>query len=185
MERTATVAKKRRGLGFAYALIGLGALVLVLALMTLQLVRSKEEELKVVPKLPQELGGLMMREVVTGEEALEKLADLHGKSLGLSSGYIAYYGGGKDTAVVWVGVTQNEGEAQRLTEAMSLKIRQGSQQYFRNLRGKEVGGNTIYSVDSSDGLIHHYFQQGSRVVWVAFPPRWDSAGLDAALKTTW
>ena len=185
MERTATVAKKRKGLGFAYVLIGLGALVLVLAGMTLGLVQSKEAEMKVVPKLPQELGGLMMHRLVTGEEAMEQLAELHGKSLGISAGYIAYYGGGKDASIVWVGATQNEGEARQLTDAMTAKIKQGSQQYFKNLRGKEVGGNMVYSVDSSDGLMHHYFQQGGKVVWVAFPPKWDSAGLEAALKTTW
>ncbi len=120
-------------------------------------------------KIPHEIAGLEVTRTVTGNEALSQMSELHGKDVGLSGGFIAYYGAGSRQGVIWLGETQNVGQAQRLNEAMTARIKAGNA-YFTNLQTQIIESETVFSVVDTNKQKHYYFQVQNMVVWVAAPP---------------
>lgn len=127
--------------------------------------------------LPHEIAGVEALRVLSGPEAMQAIRELHGKDVGLASGYVGYY---RNDAMIWVGVVENEPAAQRLVEAMTRGIRAGNPM-FTNLQSTLINGQTVFTVLSGSQK-HYYYQKGASVIWVTPPATKEQEFLEAALK---
>ncbi|MDP2660759.1 MAG: hypothetical protein Q8R28_08520 [Dehalococcoidia bacterium] len=126
--------------------------------------------------IPAQIAGLQRGATMTGSQAMADLEQLHGKDVGLSSGWIAHYG--KD-AVIYVGEAKDDAGASQLFQAMTSRIGAGNQ-YFKNLQQLEISGKQVYTV-TGQGQRHYYYQQGREVIWVAAPSGQEEQFLQEAL----
>ena len=113
---------------------------------------------------PQQIAGRALRGLVTGDEAIAQLQQMHGKGVGIRNGWIAQYDGG---GVIWYGVAGSDSEAQSLIEGMTNRIAQGNQT-FTDLKTLDLPNSKLYSV-KGQGQTHYYYQSGSATVWIALP----------------
>jgi len=126
---------------------------------------------------PGEIAGLHLVRGVTGEEALAEVRQLHGKEVGLVSGWVAQYQG---RATVWVGQAESEAQAAQLLQAMTQRIGVGNP-VFSGLERREVEGQEVFSV-VGQGQRHYYYQRGRLVIWLAAPPGKEKEFLADALR---
>ncbi|MDP2726089.1 MAG: hypothetical protein Q8P59_00965 [Dehalococcoidia bacterium] len=151
--------------------IGLGLIVAVTVGLWDQAQKPPESDMGVGPasasanaSIPAQIAGLRRGDTMTGPQAMAELEQLHGKSVGLSSGWIAHYG--KD-AVIYVGEANDDATASQLFQTMTSRIGAGNQS-FKNLQQLQVNGKQIFTV-IGQGQRHYYYQQGRQVVWIAAP----------------
>ncbi|TAK34055.1 MAG: hypothetical protein EPO21_10885 [Chloroflexota bacterium] len=113
---------------------------------------------------PQQIAGRTVSGVVTGDQAIAQLRQMHGKGVGIQGGWIAHYDGG---ATIWYGTTSSEAEARALIESMTNRISQGNPT-FQDLQTLTIQGTTIYTV-TGQGQRHFYYYKGPVTVWIAAP----------------
>ena len=114
---------------------------------------------------PPVLGGLLLSEVVSGEEGLAQPSRMHGKDIRLARGFIVQYAGNGAAATMWAGWAESKAAAQALTDRMTAKIGP-DHPIFQDFRELTVGGRTVYAA-TGQGQQHYYFRSGAAVVWVA------------------
>lgn len=123
--------------------------------------------------VPQKLGGLSLVSADVGQQAIEGMAQLHGKDVGIVDGWIGRYQAG---GVVWVGQATGEQVAASLLAAMAARIAAANGP-FRDLRAADLDGQRLYSV-TGQGRTHYFFQKGDKVIWLTLP----ASGADAFLR---
>ncbi len=177
-----TIAKKKWNLtGTLLVLFVFGALIAVLTRLTLGVIETSP--VKDV-SIPGRLVGMALTNTVTGEAALQQLAELHGKEVSLASGYIAHYKNREREAIAWVGITRTVEQARQLSEAMTRRIKQGNR-YFTNLRTEEVGDLQVYRLDGADGMAHYYYQKANKVIWIGIGGEQPEVVTREAVRVTW
>lgn len=128
---------------------------------------------------PTSFAGYQISQLVTGPDAVARMSRLHGKGVGVTDGYIGHYESGSNGVVAYVGDTISEQDAASLLKQMEDRIAAGNQ-YFIDLRPVSVDGKRVLWVRSGQES-HYFWQQGSKVIWLAFDKD-DRAGLAAAVK---
>jgi len=127
---------------------------------------------------PESLASLRLSNVVTGPQALQEFAQLHGRDFDLLNGYVAHYG---DSAILWVGQARDVTIAFALVEQMTQRINEGRSP-FSLPQKMQVATRTIYATVGL-GQQHYYFQANEKVVWLAVDAAKASEVLHAALST--
>jgi len=159
----------------AAVLLILSVVLLVAVVGGLWFVQMQQPALS--DRIPPQISGLRLTRVMTGQEALAQLTQLHGQELGLTGGYVAYYERG---ATVWVGDTGSDQQAEGLISLMVQKIGAGNK-VFANLRVVTIGRTDLHSVDGQ-GQQHFFYAMGKATVWVAAPMGSGDAFILEALK---
>lgn len=117
---------------------------------------------------PPTLAGLALHHEVGGQKAVSAIERLHnGAEIQVRSAWIAHYGEGP-SAMLYVGVAKNGGEAGRLLEAMKGKIAEGGTP-FQGLEELRWGEGSVY-VMTGQGQLHFLFRDESQVVWLSADP---------------
>lgn len=129
-------------------------------------------------QLPDSIAGLRLMGYVEGDEATASMSQLHIRGIALADGYMGQYEGG---STVWVGIADDEGQAQELLGAMTDRIGEGGSP-FSVPQALEMEGKTVYIVLGQDREHHFYYQDGRAVIWVQLPPSNMDAFMREALR---
>jgi len=113
--------------------------------------------------VPEIVAGLPLVHVITGQEAIDSIHQLHGKEFPIESGAVAIYG--NQNAVLWVSDAGSVSAAAGLIELMTGRIAEGNSP-FAALGDLDFDGNTVYALDGM-GQAHYYWQAGKLVLWLA------------------
>lgn len=155
------MAKTRTRL-FAFGLITFGFLVLALGIVVyFTLGTSQNPD---TPLIPDKLIELPLTRLVTGQEALLEINQLHGKAFPLTAGAVGKYGR-KDEAIIWVAEAADEAAAKEILLAMRDRIAEGNSP-FTPTSELQTGNRNIYMLDGL-GQKHFYFQSRNLIVWTA------------------
>jgi hypothetical protein len=129
---------------------------------------------------PQELAGLRLQRVVTGQQALQDMQRLHNREdgFGLVDGWVGHYENG---ATIWFGVAVDEEDAAALIDDMASSIARGGSP-FTDLAEESVGDLVVYSVQGL-GQLHFFYQRGINVIWLAAPPGDEVSFFHAAFQS--
>lgn len=158
------------------SLIALGTFVILGVLI--QIYRSSTVSASLTVDLPQQIAGVQMSDSKTGEQAIEDVAQMHGKEFPVIYGAIAVYGNREIT--LWVSGAPSRDIALQMTNAMRDKIAQGNSPFTPT---DEIRDNdrTVYVLDGM-GQNHYYFQSKDRVIWLAVDPVFAEEALQQILE---
>lgn len=127
--------------------------------------------------IPRKIGGQSLLNVLTGQEAIDDMSELHGQGVGIVGGWVGHY---QARGTVWVGETTDDQVAVGLMRAMVSRISVANGP-FRDLRNKEIDGQKLYSATGL-GQNHYFYQKGNKVIWLAMPVANEDAFLRDALN---
>jgi hypothetical protein len=155
------VAKKKRRLLFLFQLsIVVGVLLFTWFSFGRNVLAPAQHK-----QIPDNLGKMELVGSVEGGEAISQIGQLHGSEIKLESAFVANYGHRGERATVWVGNTSGNDAAGELMARMVNGITTGSSG-FSNLQEITVGEQAILMVNGPGGQ-HFFYQQASKVVWLA------------------
>lgn len=127
---------------------------------------------------PNTLAGLSLSRQITGWTALDDIERLHGTTIPMVDGAIAYYDDGQ--AVLWISSTWLPFMAIRQVETMTERIAEGRSP-FTPVSTRQVDSLIVYELTGM-GQTHYYFQLGRRVVWLAVSPHLAEQSLTELIR---
>jgi len=126
---------------------------------------------------PSQLAGYQLDQVMTGQEAIAEIGELHGEDIPVAEAWVAHY---QANGTVWAARAADTGQAIQLLDRMVRGIQRGTSP-FSGLTRSQFEGIPVYTV--TDGRQTHFFyRQGDRVVWLATPRGAEDAFLSAAVQ---
>ena len=126
---------------------------------------------------PGQLAGYQLDQVMSGEEAIAEIGELHGEDIPVADAWVAHYQG---NGTVWAARAADTGQAAQLLDRMVRGIQKGTSP-FSGLTQRQFKGIPVYTV--TDGRQAHFFyQQGDWVVWLATPRGAEEPFLAAAVQ---
>ena len=126
---------------------------------------------------PRQLAGYDLDQVMTGQEAIAEISELHGEDIPVAEAWVAHY---QANGTVWAARAADTGQAIQLLDRMVRGIQRGTSP-FSGLTRSQFEGIPVYAV--TDGRQTHFFyRQGDRVVWLATPRGAEDAFLSAAVQ---
>ncbi|TDA65957.1 MAG: hypothetical protein D9V45_03160 [Chloroflexi bacterium] len=129
--------------------------------------------------LPEQIAGYQLSKQISGSEAVEEFAQLHGKHLAVTSGAKGIYGEW-NAVTLWVAATDTTERAKTLLVDMELKISEGRSPFtFKD--PIQDGDRTVYSLDGM-GQSHFFFQSGKNLVWLSANPNIADQSLKQVLE---
>ena len=126
--------------------------------------------------VPREIAGLPLTQLITGQDAIESIQQLHGKEFPLVDGAVAIYG--DRSVILWVSDAGSISAAADLAELMKIRIAEGRSP-FEELGSFGLDNFFIYELEGM-GQAHYYWQSGNLVLWLAA----DGGLAENALKET-
>ena len=166
--------RKRRKITLLLMISGIALIAIAIAASWLRITLEKSDP----AWLPKTLAGLVLEQLVQGEEAVSEINSLHGKSFALVDGAAGSYGGGQVT--LWVSQAQTTSSAEEILFAMRDRIAEGDSP-FTPLSESTRGQRTVYEAEGM-GQIHYYFQSNDLVIWLAVEVTIASTALTDALE---
>jgi len=146
----------------SYFLFVIGVVILAGAVFYYLHVNQPEKG-ALASSVPQMIAGIPLSQVITGEEAIENIQQLHGKGIPLVEGAVAVYG--NQNLILWVSDAGNRSGAEELIELMRIRINEGSSP-FEERGDFKLEDLTIYALDGM-GQNHYYWRSGQLVMWLA------------------
>jgi hypothetical protein len=118
--------------------------------------------------LPQHIGSMRLEKVQSGEEARREIDRLHGKQISFLRGYIGTYVAENGGGQLWLSEHSSAKEATEAIEKMADGMKQEKQQfwYFRKMI---IEQRPVYLAVGM-GQAHYFFQNGTKVIWLAVDP---------------
>jgi len=123
--------------------------------------------------LPRRLAGSTLREELTGAQAIEAVASLHGLSFDIRDAVVARYEGAGGSIEVWGSRTDGAAAADEMARSMADRIADGGSPFSMP---RETGAG-IWRVRGL-GAVHYFFARGDAVWWVTA----ESDSIGAALE---
>lgn len=127
-----------------------------------------------------EVGGFTLTEEISGEEALEQINYLHGKTVEIEEGYLLKYENGNETATVWISKSPTEEEASILFHQMNDIM--GGSKMFTNHTEVEIGGMSLQYVFGMN-MENYYYYIDERVIWIAITGNDTKQFMEAAIES--
>lgn len=118
--------------------------------------------------LPRTLHGLARTEVLSGDDAAQAIARLHGQTLAPAESYVGRYEEDGIGATLYMSRFAVPNEAAEQVLAMGERIRGGASG-FGHYRALEIGGSPVHSV-LGQRQIHFFYATGRDVMWVSAHP---------------
>lgn len=171
-----------------YWLAFCGSIVFIACFIVLLLVPNSFTKAIFEPKnekvvFPQEIQGMKLVDLITGEKAQKSVAGLHGLDIKLKEAYIGTYENEKgSSAIIWVSESDNIAEAKKLFEVMDQKMPTSS--FFTNYERINYQGLDVRYVYWPKMSMHDfYYLIGDKNYWVAVTVDKDTkAFLDEVLQ---
>ncbi|MBN2332913.1 MAG: hypothetical protein JXO49_02265 [Deltaproteobacteria bacterium] len=119
---------------------------------------------------PETIGTLQRLQLVTEGPAIDRINQLHGKTIEVEAGAIGRYAaGGSEVAMVWISRSSDEQTARRQTDIMVEKMVNNPRSPFHHpqIRGKE--GARLYQFMGM-GQVHYIFCRQTLVYWISAVP---------------
>ncbi|MDA8443301.1 MAG: hypothetical protein M0Z55_13155 [Peptococcaceae bacterium] len=114
---------------------------------------------------PQQLAGMNKSYAMSGDDAMNSLATLHGTDVQLVSADIVDYANGNSTKmIIWYSVTPDQANAAQLLKEIIAKLAQSTG--YTDRKTVVIGGIPMHYDSSSDGYLHYLWQSGNRVIWL-------------------
>jgi hypothetical protein len=132
---------------------------------------------------PQQVMGMKLVSLITGEEAQKSVAGLHGLEIKLKEAYIGTYQNAKgSSAIIWVSESNNVAEAKKLFEVMDQKMPANS--FFTDYKRVTYQGIDLRYVYWPKMNMHDfYYLIGTKNYWIAITVDQDTkAFLDEVLQ---
>ena len=129
--------------------------------------------------LPDQLAGLPLTQVSSGNQALREITQLHGKEFPLVSGAMGRYGD-KNQVIVWGAEAADIAAAEKILLEMRDLIAEGNSP-FTPTNELRNGNRTIYMLDGL-GQKHFYFQSGNLIIWTAVDASFSEKALQQILE---
>ncbi|MHB1125826.1 MAG: hypothetical protein ACYC2T_02560 [Bacillota bacterium] len=166
-------------------LAAIAVIVLVIAavvFVSFKMLPTESQPTLSAEHFPTELVGMpAVHQVVTGEEAIQQLGELHGKDINkIVNGYIAMYEQGDRQITLWISQSATEEDANELFGIMDAKM--PSSKVFTNYETVELNGNT-YKYVSGIGMDNYYFVHGNDNYWVAIKDPDSMSVLEKVVET--
>ncbi len=121
------------------------------------------------PFFKEEIGRLKLVRLITGEDALLAINNLHGKEIDIVRGMIACYQGEKEKATIWLSESASGDEAIQQTDDMIRKMRDSKKTPFSDYEEIDRGGMKIYSFMGM-GQQHYIFRVQKSIYWISANP---------------
>ena len=154
------MSSKNRLISYILFVVGIAILVIV-GMYALHINRPARQFLG--SSTPQTIAGISLAQVITGQQAIDSIHQLHGKDFPLVDGAVAVYG--EQNVILWVSDAGSQTAAADQTELMKVRIAEGRSP-FVDQGTFEQNGFLIYALDGL-GQAHYYWQSGSLVLWLA------------------
>ena len=146
------------------------SLPLLLILLLLGCGGQKTGPVELGSLFPETIDGWQRVQLITGAEALEKINQLHGKSITVEAGAIGSYQiPGKRPAMVWISRSKTEDLAWEQAKVMADKMVANPRSPFHDPKTVQIKKTTIYQFMGM-GQIHYIFQRKRLVYWISAPP---------------
>lgn len=114
--------------------------------------------------VPEKIASLPRTEFVSGPEAIQQIAMMHGKNISLDEGHIAKYKSGGTEATLWISVSPSIEEGEELFRLMDEKM--PASKVFKNRQEVEISSRKVVRVDGMNQE-HYYWVSGKYNYWVA------------------
>jgi hypothetical protein len=121
------------------------------------------------PVFKEEIGGLKLVRLITGEDAVLAINNLHGKEIDIIKGMIACYQGEKEKATIWLSESASENDAIQQTAGMVRKMRDSKKTPFSNYEEIDRGRMKIYSFMGM-GQQHYIVRVQKSIYWISANP---------------
>ena len=131
------------------------------------------------PSLPRTLAGMQRDHEVTGEAALEQVAQLHRNDFPVARAAIAHYDGPVGTAMVWVATPGGDDAASGMVRRMAGGISQGGSPFEPPRAFAPEPGVWI---TSGMGQTHYFFARSDAVWWLSVDSDIATRALDQLLR---
>lgn len=126
--------------------------------------------------MPRTLAGLERIRLITGQEAIDKVSKLHGKSLEIESCAIGFYGDPSAPSMVWISRATTPTGSEEQTLLMVERMEKGQGPFT----GPEILTSKGVSIYQFKGLgqEHFIFYRGELAYWISAPPELGTRVLD-------
>ena len=151
---------KTRMLSYVLVIVGAALLTGVL-LFTLHVNRSADTE--VGRNVPQSIADFALTQVLTGQDALNSIQQLHDKDFTLADGAVATYG--SQNATLWVSKAGSVSVAADMVDLMKTRIAEGNSPFVM-FGDFELDGFIVYALEGM-GQAHYYWQVNDLLLWLA------------------
>ena len=119
---------------------------------------------------PAAIGSWQRVQLVTGAEALEKINQLHGKSITVEAGAIGTYQmAGKRPAMVWISRSKTVDLTREQAEVMADKMVSNPRSPFHDPGTLNINKIKVYKFLGM-GQIHYIFCRERLAYWISAPP---------------
>ncbi len=130
--------------------------------------------------LPQEIHGMKLVRVSSGQEAAAMIARLHRKQVAPAESYIGHYGSGPVHGMLYVSRFESEEQAQSVLMDMSTRFGEGSSG-FGHHKTFSIDGRQIH-LALGQGQVHFFFTRGAYLSWLGVAPGMERAALAQLLE---
>lgn len=114
---------------------------------------------------PATLAGMNRAKVISGQQAMAAVSQLHGKNISLVRAFVvSYQGSGSQQMTIYYSEANNAADASILFKEMDQKMPKTSA--FQNYKTVTVDGKA-YKFVTGMGQEHYYWQSGNRILWLA------------------
>lgn len=152
-----------------------GILATVLAAAVLLALAACSPVKKPEDAMPDTLAGMERVRLVTGQEAIDRVNDLHGKPLEIEKCAIGMYGGNDRPAVVWISSPKKPADARG--QAMSMiESMQNKAGPFKGPEKLTSHGIDIYKFTGM-GQEYFVFTKEGLAFWISTPPDYGTKAL--------
>jgi len=119
---------------------------------------------------PETIEGLQRTQLIVGQEALDKIDELHGKKITVEEGAIGVYMGAPGPPVmVWISRAESADVAMEQTEVMVQKMVASPGSPFHDPSQGESEGVIVYRFLGM-GQVHYVFCRGDLAYWISASP---------------
>jgi len=134
-------------------------------------VMCTDKTVKPESRLPEYLGSLKLKSVVSGVKADKFMYRMHGKPIGSGSSVIGYYGSTDTATILYVTRFDSTDHAETALGKMVSRMAASSGPFTPV--HKEDSGNSVVFTTSGMGCAHYFYREKSSVIWLQAEP--DSA----------
>ena len=117
------------------------------------------------PPFDPRIKGFELVKLITGDDAIKAINQLHAKPINLLRGFIAQYKGIHDEATIWVSEASSQELAQRQIAVMIEKMKNSARSPFSHYRTFDSNGIKVIAFDGM-GQVHYVFKRNAWVYWI-------------------
>lgn len=125
---------------------------------------SANNDVTYTQNVPKKIASIPLAEAISGQEAIQQIAMMHGKDISLDEGYIAKYISGGTEVTLWISISPSREEGEELFRLMDEKM--PASKVFKNRQEIVVRSKKVIKVDGM-GQEHYYWVSGKYNYWVA------------------